>query len=176
MPHDDHFQIERVLGPQRGVPLNGPRTIDGVFRLSVPPPTMRRYQMALERPADFYPKCLSRSWIVSRFPDKLGYWKLINGFQPRRLSASAVDQPRDCPLSRHGTVDAAATSIVSGPIQTRLGKTHTDFGPGFYTTTLLRQAHIWAAQIAATKPRSCPPSWSCASHAMIWQPCRAWRS
>jgi len=56
----------------------------------------------------------------------------------------------------HGTVDAAVKSIVSGPIQTRLGKTHTDFGPGFYTTTLLRQAHTWAAQIAATKPGTLP--------------------
>ena len=31
------------------------------------------------------------------------------------------------------------------------GRTRTDFGPGFYTTTLLRQAHTWAAEIAASK-------------------------
>jgi hypothetical protein len=29
--------------------------------------------------------------------------------------------------------------------------TLTDFGPGFYATTVLRQARSWAAQIAATK-------------------------
>jgi uncharacterized protein DUF3990 len=56
----------------------------------------------------------------------------------------------------HGTVDSAAGAIVSGPIKTGLGRTHTDFGPGFYTTTLLRQAHTWAAQIAATKPGTLP--------------------
>jgi len=52
----------------------------------------------------------------------------------------------------HGTVDIFATAIVMGPIRASLGRTHTDFGPGFYTTTLLRQAHTWAAQIAASKP------------------------
>jgi hypothetical protein len=56
----------------------------------------------------------------------------------------------------HGTVDASATAIVSGPILTVFGRTHTDFGPGFYTTTLLRQAHTWASQIAATKPGTHP--------------------
>jgi hypothetical protein len=56
----------------------------------------------------------------------------------------------------HGTVDTAAAAIVAGPIQTCFGRTHTDFGPGFYTTTLRRQAHTWAAQIAATKPGVLP--------------------
>jgi hypothetical protein len=56
----------------------------------------------------------------------------------------------------HGTVDASAIAIVNGPIRTHFGRTHTDFGPEFYTTTLLRQAHTWAAQIAATKPGTHP--------------------
>ncbi len=51
----------------------------------------------------------------------------------------------------HGTVDTFASAIVNGPILTSFGRTHTDFGPGFYTATLLRQAHTWAAQIAASK-------------------------
>jgi hypothetical protein len=56
----------------------------------------------------------------------------------------------------HGTVDTFAGVIVRGPIRTSLGRTHTDFGPGFYTTTLLRQAHTWAAQIAASRPGTLP--------------------
>jgi Protein of unknown function (DUF3990) len=50
----------------------------------------------------------------------------------------------------HGTMDAYAAAIVKGPVLTSLGRKGTDFGPGFYTTTLLAQAHTWAAQIAAT--------------------------
>ena len=52
----------------------------------------------------------------------------------------------------HGTIDTFAAAIVAGPILTSRGRTHTDFGPGFYTTTIRRQAHMWAAQIAATRP------------------------
>jgi len=51
----------------------------------------------------------------------------------------------------HGTVDSVAPAIETGVIRVSRGRTHTDFGPGFYTTTLLRQAHTWAAQIAASK-------------------------
>ena len=50
----------------------------------------------------------------------------------------------------HGTIDAHATAIVAS-VRVSLGKPYTDFGAGFYTTTLRRQAHTWAAQIAATK-------------------------
>ncbi|MBV9039254.1 MAG: DUF3990 domain-containing protein, partial [Acidobacteriaceae bacterium] len=50
-----------------------------------------------------------------------------------------------------GTLDPFANAIVTGPVLTSRGRTHTDFGPGFYTTTILRQAHMWAAQLAATK-------------------------
>jgi Protein of unknown function (DUF3990) len=56
----------------------------------------------------------------------------------------------------HGTLDSFVSSIVNGPIRTSFGRTHTDFGPGFYTTTLLRQAHTWGAQIAASRPGSTP--------------------
>jgi hypothetical protein len=56
----------------------------------------------------------------------------------------------------HGTVDVFATGIVTGPIRVSTGRTHTDFGPGFYVTTLQRQAHTWAAQIAASKPGTRP--------------------
>jgi hypothetical protein len=52
----------------------------------------------------------------------------------------------------HGTVDTYAGSILTGPVLVSRGRTHTDFGPGFYTTTLVRQAHTWAAQIASSKP------------------------
>ena len=56
----------------------------------------------------------------------------------------------------HGTVDLFAAAIVAGPIQVGLGKPHTDFGPGFYTTTVSRQARMWAAQISATRAGSNP--------------------
>lgn len=56
----------------------------------------------------------------------------------------------------HGTVDRFAAAIVSGPILVSLGKPCTDFGPGFYTTTLQRQAQMWAAQISATRPGTSP--------------------
>src|SRR5437764_15311610 len=50
----------------------------------------------------------------------------------------------------HGTVNTYVPAILSG-VKLRLGKRYTDFGPGFYTTTLLRQARTWAAQIGASK-------------------------
>jgi hypothetical protein len=57
----------------------------------------------------------------------------------------------------HGTVDAYAAAIVT-KVQVGLGRPNTDFGPGFYTTTLYRQAYTWAAQIAATKPTGTAPA------------------
>ena len=51
----------------------------------------------------------------------------------------------------HGTTDTSAARIVAGPVSVT-GRSHTDFGPGFYTTTLLRQAHTWAAQKSSGKP------------------------
>jgi len=49
----------------------------------------------------------------------------------------------------HGTVNLFAPAILARVDITR-GKPNTDFGPGFYTTTVLLQAHSWAAQIAVT--------------------------
>ena len=51
----------------------------------------------------------------------------------------------------HGTIDLYAPAIVAG-VSVGMGKPYRDFGPGFYTTTLLTQAQTWAAEIAATKP------------------------
>lgn len=52
----------------------------------------------------------------------------------------------------HGAADTLVPAIVAGPVQTSVGKPYADFGRGFYTTTILRQAHTWAAQIAASRP------------------------
>ena len=50
----------------------------------------------------------------------------------------------------HGTVAAHAPAICGGDISIARGRTHTDFGQGFYTTTLFRQARTWAAELAAS--------------------------
>ena len=47
----------------------------------------------------------------------------------------------------HGTLDLYATSIRRS-INPSLGNPRTDFGLGFYTTTILRQARAWAWQMA----------------------------
>ena len=44
----------------------------------------------------------------------------------------------------HGCDDVAAKNIVSKGIDLRLCRPRTDFGPGFYTTTVLHQAQQWA--------------------------------
>lgn len=44
----------------------------------------------------------------------------------------------------HGTLDADAKAIVATGVNVALGKANADFGPGFYTTTLERQARSWA--------------------------------
>jgi hypothetical protein len=51
----------------------------------------------------------------------------------------------------HGTIEASAKAIAMHGVNVRLGRTHTDFGPGFYTTTLRRQAVMWAFQTAALR-------------------------
>jgi hypothetical protein len=55
----------------------------------------------------------------------------------------------------HGTVDVFAPAILT-QISVSMGRSSTDFGPGFYATTLLRQAHTWAAQLASSKPGTAP--------------------
>ena len=56
----------------------------------------------------------------------------------------------------HGTVDRHVPSILNG-VNVRQGRAHTDFGHGFYTTTLERQARTWASQ-ASRHRRSTRPA------------------
>jgi Protein of unknown function (DUF3990) len=49
----------------------------------------------------------------------------------------------------HGTTLSHALAIQAGGVNPAFGRTGTDFGPGFYTTTLLRQAKSWAWALAA---------------------------
>lgn len=48
----------------------------------------------------------------------------------------------------HGTTVEAAREIVAGRIDLRYAGRRKDFGPGFYTTTIERQARIWGTRIA----------------------------
>lgn len=54
----------------------------------------------------------------------------------------------------HGTVKAHASAIIAGGVKIALGRSGTDFGPGFYTTTLERQAQTWAFQLARQRKAS----------------------
>jgi hypothetical protein len=55
----------------------------------------------------------------------------------------------DAPLRLyHGTTEAHALAIQSGGVKVAMGRPATDFGRGFYTTTLERQAQTWAYQAA----------------------------
>jgi hypothetical protein len=47
----------------------------------------------------------------------------------------------------HGTIDIHVQSIRKG-VNVMLGNPRTDFGRGFYTTTIRRQARSWAWQLA----------------------------
>lgn len=55
----------------------------------------------------------------------------------------------------HGTVDTYVESILSG-IQVSKGLPYTDFGRGFYTTTVERQALSWAWQLSQRRPGTHP--------------------
>lgn len=55
----------------------------------------------------------------------------------------------------HGTIDLFAADTLA-KVRVKLGKPGTDFGPGFYTTSIHRQAHTWAVQIADRVPGSKP--------------------
>src|SRR6266545_2112421 len=55
----------------------------------------------------------------------------------------------------HGTVDAYVQSILGG-VNISQGRSHTDFGQGFYTTTIERQALSWAWQLSQRLPRTLP--------------------
>jgi hypothetical protein len=50
----------------------------------------------------------------------------------------------------HGTVLNHAQAIQRNGVSPRLGRPGTDFGPGFYTTTSLRQAKSWAWLMSST--------------------------
>ena len=49
----------------------------------------------------------------------------------------------------HGTIQKNVTSILNGVTLTGIGQRYNDFGPGFYTTTMQRQAEAWASQRAS---------------------------
>lgn len=53
----------------------------------------------------------------------------------------------------HGTTDTSADAILAA-VRVSLGEAEKDFGPGFYTTTLWRQAMKWAAETTASKSAS----------------------
>lgn len=55
----------------------------------------------------------------------------------------------------HGTVDANVGPILSG-VQVSQGRRFTDFGQGFYTTTVDRQAESWAWQLSQRCPGTQP--------------------
>lgn len=55
----------------------------------------------------------------------------------------------------HGTLDIYVPSILQGVDPDR-GRIGADFGPGFYTTTIDRQALSWAWQLAQRRPGSLP--------------------
>ncbi len=68
----------------------------------------------------------------------------------RGASGTPLDQPGPNSLPRNSGLLRCGHCDRPGPLTSR-GRTHTDFGPGFYTTTILRQAQMWAAQLAATR-------------------------
>jgi hypothetical protein len=55
----------------------------------------------------------------------------------------------------HGTLDIHIPSILQA-VDVRFGRIGADFGPGFYTTTVDRQALSWAWQLAQRRPGSVP--------------------
>jgi len=55
----------------------------------------------------------------------------------------------------HGTVDRNVPSILRG-VDVRRGRTLTDFGRGFYTTTVERQANSWAVKLSQRKRTTHP--------------------
>jgi Protein of unknown function (DUF3990) len=55
----------------------------------------------------------------------------------------------------HGTIDRAVASILSD-INLQQGRPSTDFGQGFYTTTIERQAESWAWSMAQRRAGTLP--------------------
>ncbi|WP_089935978.1 DUF3990 domain-containing protein [Candidatus Entotheonella palauensis] len=56
----------------------------------------------------------------------------------------------------HGTLDRHVNAILTGGVNLTLGRMRTDFGRGFYTTTVERQAQAWAWQLSRRFPGSFP--------------------
>jgi hypothetical protein len=55
----------------------------------------------------------------------------------------------------HGTVDANVPLILTG-IDVHQSRVRTDFGQGFYTTIVVRQARSWAWHAAQRRPGTLP--------------------
>lgn len=55
----------------------------------------------------------------------------------------------------HGTIATHIPRLLQG-IDVTKGNPQTDFGRGFYTTTVLRQAHSWAWQLAQRQAKAQP--------------------
>ena len=55
----------------------------------------------------------------------------------------------------HGTLNANQASIMAG-INVVMGRSTTDFGRGFYTTTNISQARDWARRMSWSRPGSLP--------------------
>src|SRR5437879_4438088 len=72
---------------------------------------------------------------------------------------SSVPTPRRWTDQRlalyHGTLDMHMQTILTG-VAVHRGRPHTDFGRGFYTTTVERQARSWACQLFLRRPGTYP--------------------
>ncbi len=55
----------------------------------------------------------------------------------------------------HGTLDIHVPAVLGG-VNVVAGRTGTDFGPGFYTTTIDRQALSWAWQLTQRRRGALP--------------------
>lgn len=56
----------------------------------------------------------------------------------------------------HGTVEEDARTIAEEGVEIARGRVERDFGPGFYTSTLQRQARTWAFERADKGPGHVP--------------------
>jgi hypothetical protein len=74
--------------------------------------------------------------------------------------ASTVDRPvswsnQDI-VVYHGTVNTYVPALTGRAVSVSAGQRNTDFGPGFYTTTLFPQAENWAKRITRGKSGTRP--------------------
>jgi len=70
-------------------------------------------------------------------------------------SSSLLYPPKDWVNQKivlyHGTIEEYAENMTTDLIDVRRGKPYRDFGPGFYTTTLRRQAEYWAYLLSESR-------------------------